>query len=275
VKRGEILFSIEFIENWKRELDSMNEKKRGHPYEYPNSYMQFLASIRFYCHLDYRTLEGFCRALSKILDIPTPDHLTIHKRIPKLDFNPPAVNSEEIVIAVDSSEIKVHNRGEWMREKYRRRRGWIKIHFAVDVKTKQIVAYEVTDERVHDNRVFKDLVEKSCEKAKVRRVLSDKAYDSYENFEFLQSKNIDPAIPVRRGAIDILIHPRSEEAKKQKDFDRWKKEKEYGSRWMVETAYSTFKRYFGEFASAKKWDYMLKEIAAKVWIYNSLRAVLC
>ena len=33
-------------------------------------------------------------------------------------------------------------------------------------------------------------------------------------------------------------------------------------RWMVETAYSAFK-YFGEFASAK------------VWIYKSLRAVLC
>lgn len=44
---------------------------------------------------------------------------------------------------------------------------------------------------------------------------------------------------------------------------------------MVETAYSAFKRYFGESVSAKKWDYMVKEIAVKVWIYNSLRAVLC
>jgi len=43
---------------------------------------------------------------------------------------------------------------------------------------------------------------------------------------------------------------------------------------MVETAYSAFKRHFGEFVSAKNWDYMLKE-TAKVWIYNSLRAVLC
>ena len=61
VRRGEILFSVEFIENWKRELDSMNENKRGHPYEYPSSYMQFLISIRYCCHLDYRTLEaGTC-----------------------------------------------------------------------------------------------------------------------------------------------------------------------------------------------------------------------
>jgi len=83
-----------------------------------------------------------------------------------------------------------------MRERCKRRRGWIKIHFAVDVEKKQITAYEVTDERVHDNKVFKDLVEKSCKKAKVKRVLADKAYDSYENFEFLQS--IGFAIPVRK-----------------------------------------------------------------------------
>jgi len=54
VRRGEILFSIEFIENWKKELDSMNEKKRGHPYEYPNLYIQFLAAIRYYCLITER-----------------------------------------------------------------------------------------------------------------------------------------------------------------------------------------------------------------------------
>ncbi len=43
---------------------------------------------------------------------------------------------------------------------------------------------------------------------------------------------------------------------------------------MVETVYSVFKRTFGEFVSAKKCDYILAEIAAKVWIHNSLRAVL-
>jgi len=34
---------------------------------------------------------------------------------------------------------------------------------AVDVEAKQIVAYEVTDEQTHDNKEFKDLVEKSEE----------------------------------------------------------------------------------------------------------------
>jgi len=42
---------------------------------------------------------------------------------------------------------------------------------AVDVETKRITAYEVMDEQVHDNKEFKDLVEKSQEKARVKRVL--------------------------------------------------------------------------------------------------------
>jgi len=39
---------------------------------------------------------------------------TIHRGT-KLDFKPPELDSKEIVIAVDSTGIKVHNRGEWMR----------------------------------------------------------------------------------------------------------------------------------------------------------------
>jgi len=53
--------------------------------------------------------------LSGTFKIPTPDHSTIHKRFLKMNFNPPTLNSDEIVIAVDS-RIKVHKRGEWMRE---------------------------------------------------------------------------------------------------------------------------------------------------------------
>jgi len=80
------------------------------------------------------------------------------------------------------------------------------------------------------------------------------------NFEFLQSKGIDPAIPVRKGAIDILKHPRSKEARKQRKFDRWKEEKGYGMRWMVETAYLAFKRYFGEFVQQRSGITWLKRL---------------
>mgnify|MGYP000226888868 CR=1 FL=1 len=72
VRRGEILFNAEFIENWKKELDSMNKKKRGHPYEYPDSYMQFLISIRYYCTSTTEPWKAFAGICRESLEYPLP-----------------------------------------------------------------------------------------------------------------------------------------------------------------------------------------------------------
>jgi hypothetical protein len=50
-------------------------------------------------------------------------------------------SDEPVVIAIDSSGIKVTNRGEWMREVWKVHRGWIKVHIAVNVKTKEVVGH--------------------------------------------------------------------------------------------------------------------------------------
>ncbi|MER5175919.1 MAG: transposase [Candidatus Nitrosocosmicus sp.] len=63
---------------------------------------------------------------------------------------------EYIVIAIDSTGIKVTNRGQWMRDKWKARsnknKGYLKIHIAtVNVKSKKILSMKVTDEHVHDS----------------------------------------------------------------------------------------------------------------------------
>ncbi len=35
---------------------------------------------------------------------------------------------------------------------------------------------------------------------------------------------------------------------------KWKKKRKYGQRWMVETAFSSIKRMFGEYTSATKFQ---------------------
>ena len=67
---------------------------------------------------------------------------------------------EYIVIAIDSTGIKVTNRGQWMREKWNvRKKGYLKIHMAVNVKSKKILSIKVTDEHVHDSKALPELVE--------------------------------------------------------------------------------------------------------------------
>ena len=88
------------------------------------------------------------------------------------------------------------------------KKGYIKIHVAVDIKTKEILALEVTDEKVHDSKMMKKLVENVLKikpnKKKIKSQLGDGAYDSNDNFRVLNEKKIDPIIEVKRNSVVIL-----------------------------------------------------------------------
>jgi hypothetical protein len=69
-------------------------------------------------------------------------------------FVTPEILAEDIIVAADSTGIKVTNRGEWMREKWRVQRGWIKVHAMVDTETNLVLGLEITDESVQDDQMF-------------------------------------------------------------------------------------------------------------------------
>jgi hypothetical protein len=80
-----------------------------------------------------------------------------------------------------------------MREKWRKKRGWIKVHIAVDAETKELLSFEVTDERIADNKKFKSLLahaEKTLNGRKIALVLADGAHDSKDSFNYLKGKDI-------------------------------------------------------------------------------------
>src|SRR3954451_52174 len=156
------------------------------------------------------------------------------------------------------------------------KKGYIKIHVAVDIKTKEILALEVTDEKVHDSKMMKKLVENVLKikpnKKKIKSLLGDGAYDSNDNFGFLnEKKKIDPIIKVKRNSVILSRNNmiRNKEVRQQtKDFLKWKKKKRYGHRWMGETAFSSIKRMFGEHIMATRFHNMVKEMILKVPLYN-------
>jgi len=106
-----------------------------------------------------------------------------------------------VTIAVDSSGIKVHNGGDWIRHVWKVKRGYLKIHFAVDIRTKQVVSMDVSSEKVRDGKRLKRLVDRAEESVRVRRVLGDGAYDSRANFNFLDGRHIKPVIRIRKGSV--------------------------------------------------------------------------
>jgi IS5 family transposase len=202
VKRGEILLDLRILDAWDSEVERMNRGKEGGQYIYPEIFVRLLGYVRVLFHLPYRQMEGFLRALRRFDSrVQVPDYSTIDRRVNRLIVKLDREDyGDDIVLAVDASGIKVSNRGEWIRHKWKVKRGYLKIHIAVDVKQKKILALEVTDEKVGDGRMLQPLVEEASKKAKVAKALGDSAYDTKSNFRYLDDKGIEPVIKVRRNA---------------------------------------------------------------------------
>ena len=280
VRRGEILLDLRVMKGWKDELADMNKEKEGGRYEYPNSFIKLLAFIHVYLRLPYRQLEGFVLMLARHAGgLKAPDYSSMAWRIQRLDvkLNDALASSEdEVVLALDASGIKVSNRGEWMRHKWKVKRGYLKIHIAVDVKSKRILAMEVTKEKVADGRRLKSLVKEASKHVKITKAIGDGGYDSKTNFRYLADRGIEPVIKVRKNTSSKAggCMPRKRVAQEYlRDPEAWKRKHGYGQRWMVETVFSTFKRLFGEYTSSIRFRYMVKEMILKASLYNIFTAI--
>lgn len=265
------MLDFDVIDGWQDELEKMNEGKEGASFRYPHSFVQLLGYMRAYFHLPYRQTEGVVKAHARRKVPSIPDYSTLCRRVDKLDIKVNEKVGNDIVIALDSTGIKVSNRGEWLRHKWHVHRGYLKIHVAVDIRKKKVVSLEVTSEEVHDGKVLKKLVKNASENNDVSRVLADGAYDSKENFRYLGDNNIEAAIRVKKNSSGKAhgCYPRKLVVLQQlSDFDRWKASVSYGHRWIAESVFSAMKRTFGEYVTARKYQNMVKEMFLKASLYN-------
>jgi hypothetical protein len=208
--------------------------------------------------------------------LPPGDYSGLRKR--SLDLNPDPYmalreSDEPITIAVDSTGVKVRLAGGWVERKHGKKKRYVKLHFAVDVETKEVVAMEVSTDDVHDVKAFPGLVKEANEKRRIACWLGDGAYDSGVVFEELEERGIEAVIKPRRNSRPDTRSPargRVVREFQELGYEGWAVEKGYGRRWAVETAFSTFKRLFGEYSLARSMDCITRELVAKVSLYNML-----
>jgi len=274
VRRGEFYLDLSCVKNWGRELREMNRRKRGAPYKYPKTFITFASIIYTFFRMPYRQLEGFIDRLSAYEPgLVAADYTTLHKRISKqpLDLQIP---ENDAVVAVDSTGIKVTNRGDWMREKHgKKRRGWLKVHVAVDVESKRLLSLEVTEEDTSDSEVLRPLLED----VNIEDALADGAYDTNDAFEFMKSKSVDyPGIKIRENAVVGKEESARSDAVleyKKMGYNGWKQMHQYGRRWAVEGFFSSIKRIFGETVRASSPEGMVSEVKRAFILYNILISI--
>ncbi|HXT83348.1 MAG TPA: transposase, partial [Verrucomicrobiae bacterium] len=161
------------------------------------------------------------------------------------------------------------------------KKGYLKIHVAVNIKTKKILSMKITDEHVHDSKALPGLVNEiivSDKKITLGRLFADGAYDGNDIFRYLGDNGILPCIKVRKNAIiswkkGNILRNLSVLAQKN-DLQKWKDSiVSYGQRWIVESVFSCLKRMFGEYVYSVKLKNMIQEMILKASLYNRMISV--
>ena len=194
IKRGEYYINPRFLETWLDEIKELNKRKVGQPFLYPTSLIEFLAILKAK-GFDFRALKGIVSALSKRLgNFPIISFSQIRRRIKKLPliFKP---KGNHLITGTDGSGLKVTNRGEWIRQKWHIRRGWVKVVILGDIKG-NIVDIRVSNEDLDENKASRGMLRKNAKN--IDKNLADGLHDCEDNFNLYEKLNIKLGIKIRK-----------------------------------------------------------------------------
>ncbi|PWU80638.1 MAG: hypothetical protein DLM72_11230, partial [Candidatus Nitrosopolaris wilkensis] len=170
----------------------------------------FLAFLKVSFRIPYRTVQGIVRGLSQYVTIVEDIHLTHIRRrmiriksIANTDFGNDNEGKGEgpITLIVDASGLTVSNKGHYIEQKWiRKKKEFVKLHIAVDAKSKKVVSFRITKGTVHDAKKFCPLVREAAKKYDIEKLHADKAHDNRRNFNLLDELDVEPAIEIRNNA---------------------------------------------------------------------------
>jgi len=270
-----LYFSFDFLKDWNKEIDELNKEKVGRKFQFPKSMIEFCSKTKFAFRIGWRQVKGLLKSLKEWIPIPKiPSKSQMNERFNSLNFEmeDTIIKTEKQNIAIDSTGIKLRFSGQWIREKYREKRPFLKLHVAVNTKTNQAVAMEITDDGISDVSCARKLILDSEKIIHIEKSFMDGAYDEIKLWKWCENKNIDPRIRLRKNAKPNGLSYRAREAKRMKSigFENWMKERGMGEREPAECWNSVFKRRFGEFCHARTIQNMEKEIRFKIRLCNQL-----
>jgi len=278
VKRGEFVWDIGFIGSWDDDIRKKNHGKNGRPFDFPDSLFIFCEKVRATVNMQLRMLEGMLRDILGVFGRKAPDHSTIEERCSQLAWEYPERTYEEHGnVGVDSTCMNVTNRGEWLSENYDLKRGFFKVHLAVELGTDKILAHRVTDEHTSDPGMMLALIDDAVSNGfHPDKVLGDAAYDAKYNWQGLvnERKIKDTVINLRSNDVranGCLHKGQMIEERNRVGADRWKKDHGYGERWKCECTNSDLKRLTGQYTHSRKPERIENEMDCKIQVFNGLK----
>jgi hypothetical protein len=114
------LIDLSFIKSSNKEIKKMNNDKVGAPFQYSDSYVQFLAFLKIGFKIPHQMVQSIVHGLSEYVKIVEEIHFThIRRRMTRVK---PSIgndndNEESITLVVDASGLSVSKKGDYVEEK--------------------------------------------------------------------------------------------------------------------------------------------------------------
>ncbi len=235
--------------------------QRGRPRDYSDVAIETGHLLRLAFGRPWRQTEGLLRSLVGLLglEVGIPDHTTFSRRSPGLVLAAALARAQAsgpVHVVIDATGLKVYGAGEWLVEKHgeRGKRGWRKLHLAVDPRTGEILASELTSNEEGDASQVGPLLEQIT--GPLASVIADGAYDGEPVYRAVAERQPDPpvavVIPPRSTAVPsthagTTPSQRDQHIQLIRDKGRmgWQKAVGYGRRSLGETAMSRYKALIG------------------------------
>jgi len=171
---------------------------------YSDLAIQVFATIYMLYKQPLRQTEGFLNSIIRLmgLNISSPDHTTISRRLASIELDRPSLKRDEpITVLIDSTGLQIFTSGEWSEVKHKtiRKKEWRKLHIGIDENTKEIVASTLSSNKVSDGSQVLPLL--SQVESDVKAIKADGAYDSDPLRKQLKQKRIGCITPPRKDAV--------------------------------------------------------------------------
>jgi hypothetical protein len=261
VRRGSLTLWVDpaALQAWRHQ----GPPQRGAQYEYSDTAIACLLTLRAVYHLPLRATEGFATSLLELMgsDLPVPDYSTLCRRAATVRITLPKRATGPLHLVLDSTGLKVYGEGEWKvrQHGYSQRRTWLKLHLAIDPQTQEIEAAVVSEPGVTDAEATPSLLDQVENPVEV--MMGDGMYDRQAVYAAAQRRGARAVIPPRRDA-KIRRHgntagprlDRDENLRRIRRIGRkaWKEESGYHARSLGETAMFRMKAIFGAGVSSRR-----------------------
>ena len=283
INRGNLTlwFSEDAIEGWYAQSQSRGPGRR---FTYSDACIELGLTLRSLFQFPLRSTQGFLEGLVKLLglDLKVPHYSRLSRRAGKLEIKlPRKEKSGHLDLVIDSTGLKVYGEGEWKMRTHgkQKRRTWRKYHVAVDPKTHEVIAMELTEANVHDSEAVPALMEGLDN---LGNVYGDGAYPTKKSLDAITKAGGHAIIPPRSGTCIVRKNPSpGEEQRNRLVRERrsmggkkaWKKSSGYHRRSLVETHMFRLKTILGGKLQSRNIQNQKTEAALMASILNRMSAL--